>query len=183
MSEVAPPEARRSVAGFQEGARGVTPPVDPGRRGAFLSDVITELGLADKATVDEAVQIARQPGLTVGEVLLSEGALDEEQLAQATAERSGLDYVKLDDFEVDLDAAGLISHSVAERYGAVPIAFAADGALILAMEDPTDGLVTSDVEVMTRSEVRAVVASGRAIADLIARAPKPRLRNPSAPSA
>ena len=161
MSEIAPPEARRSVAGFQEGVTGVTPPMNPERRGSFLSDVITELGIADETVVQEAVQAARQGG-TVGAILLEGGMIDEEDLAQATAERSGLDYVNLDDFEVDFEAAGLIDRSAAQRYGAVPIAFACDGALIVALEDPTDALAISDIEVMTRNDVRRVVASGSA---------------------
>lgn len=171
MSEIAPPEARRSVAGFQEGVRGVIPPMNPERRRSFLSDVITELGFADEAIVEQAVEEARKPGRTVGGLLIAGGAIDEEQLAQATAERSGLDYVDLADFEVDFGAAGLITPSAARRYTAVPIAFAGDDALIVAFEDPTDALAISDIEVMTKSEVRRVVASPDAIVELIERLP------------
>ncbi len=39
-----------------------------------------------------------------------------------------------------MDAAQMVARSAAERYRAVPVAFASDGALIVAVEDPFDTL-------------------------------------------
>ncbi len=40
-------------------------------------------------------------GSTVAQVLVENGAISEEQLARATAERYGLAYIDLNDFDVD----------------------------------------------------------------------------------
>jgi hypothetical protein len=125
--------------------------------------VIVELGLADSESVAHAVRQSRQPGQRLGAILVETGALTEEELSRAIAERHGLDHVDLEEFELDLEAASLISPSVASRYDAIPIAFAADGALIVALEDPVNPLVINDLEVMTKSEVRIAVATGAAI--------------------
>ena len=114
-------------AGFPDDAKGITPPSSTSGRDEFLSEVIVELGFADPDTVEEAVQAAREPGRTVEKILLERGALDENQLARAIAERHGLDHVDLDEFEVDVDAARLLPHAAALRYQAVPIAFSTDG--------------------------------------------------------
>ena len=74
-------------------------PTDGGGRSGFLSDVIVELGFASRETVEQAVRAARSPGSTVAGVLVEMGAITEEQLARATAERYGIDYVDLGDFE------------------------------------------------------------------------------------
>ena len=37
-----------------------------------------------------------------------------------------------------MDAAQMVARSAAERYRAVPVAFASDGALIVAVQDPFD---------------------------------------------
>jgi hypothetical protein len=121
--------------------------------------------------VERAVEGAREPGQTVALILLESGAIDEDQLSRAVAERHGLDHVDLEQFEVDPEAAALISRSAALRYRALPIAFAADGAVIVAIEDPVDALAINDTAEMTRSEVRTVVASGSAIEALIERLP------------
>jgi MshEN domain len=171
MTELAPPGSRVSVAGFDPGTAGVTPPADPARRGVFLADVVVELGFADRETVEDAVRVASQSGKPVERQLLEGGILDEGQLALALAERSGLDHIDLDRFEVDGEAAEMIGRSAALRYRAVPIAFGADGALIVAVEDPFDSLGVSDIEVMARSEVRPVIAAASGIRKVIERLP------------
>src|SRR5436190_1858887 len=138
MSQASVSGSSRTVAGFSDDARGVTPPSSSSGRHEFLSEVIVELGFADPGTVEEAVEAAREPGMTVEKILLERGALDEDQLARAIAERHGLDFVDLDEFDVDADAMKLITRSAGLRYRAAPIAFSVDGALIVALEAPVD---------------------------------------------
>ncbi len=161
-----------SVA-FDASVSGITPPSMPGRQGAFLSDIIIELGLADREVVEDAVPAAASTGKTVGRFLLDSGVLSDEQLSIAIAERNGLEHVDLDCFDVDPAAATLISRSVAMRYNALPIAFAPDGALVVAVADPSDFLGISDIEVMAKTEVRLAIANPERIQELIEGLPEP----------
>ena len=172
MSDIAAANPRSSVARFAPSATGVTSPSDPNRQGVFLTDIILELGFADRETVKGAVDAARQSATTPERYLLDNGAIDERQLSLARAERNGLDHVDLDRFEVDPEAAGLIGKATAARYTALPIAFATDEALLVAIQDPCDMLGISDIEVMTRTEVRPVIATGAQIQGLIERLPE-----------
>jgi hypothetical protein len=175
MTELAPPNAHASVAGLDAGTAGVTPPSESDRRGAFLADVVVELDFANRETIDEAVGMASQSGRTLERYLLENRIIDEAQLSLAVAERNGLDHVDLDRFEVDMTAAEMIDRTAALRYCAVPIAFAPDGALIVAVEDPLDpragraatrgGLLGSRRDcgrVPPRDATRAVAAATRA---------------------
>ena len=152
--------------------KGIVPPSEPGGRSGFLSDVIVELGFATPDKVEEAVREARS-GSTVAQVLVESGAISEEQLARATAERYGLAYVDLDSFEVDPQAAALIRPSAAKRYQAVPVGFVGE-RLLVAMTDPADSLAVDDIAVITKSEVQpaATTRSGldRLLAELAAAA-------------
>jgi hypothetical protein len=161
-----------SAAGFKKRTKGVTPPSTPGRQGVFLTDVIVELGFASQEEVDEVVEAGRTSAKPVEKLLLENDTVDENQLALAIAERNGLDHVDLGRFDVDMSAAAMITRSVGQRYGAVPIAFASDGALILAVEDPFDSLAICDIEVMTRSVVRPAIATHTAIHELLERLPE-----------
>ena len=145
---------------------GVTPPGAAGGRKSFLSDVIVDLGFATRETVEQAVRAARSPGTTVGRVLVTMNAISEEQLARATAERYGIDFVDLDGFRVDPAAAGLIKPAAAQRYQAVPVAFL-DEDLLVAMGDPADAVGVNDIAVMTARRVRAAVASRPALEALL----------------
>ncbi len=172
MNESAAVGARPSAAGFAPGAPGVTAPSVPDRHGAFLTDVIAELGFAARETVANAIEATRQTSGTPEGHLLESGVIDEQQLALAVAERNGLDHVDLDRFKVDPEAVAMIGKSTATRYAALPIAFATDGALLVAIEDPYNMLGISDIEVMTRSEVRPVIAARTQIQRLIGQLPE-----------
>src|SRR4029453_301147 len=66
----------------------------------FLTDVIVELGLVARDRVEEAIEAARAGGTTPEEVLLQAGALTQEALARAIAQRNGLDHLDLAVFRV-----------------------------------------------------------------------------------
>jgi hypothetical protein len=145
---------------------GVVAPSEPGGRSGFLSDVIVELGFAERETVEKAVRAARSPGTTVARVLVDSGAVTEEQLAHATAERYGIAYVDLGSFAVEPGAANLIKPSAAKRYQAVPVGFMG-GGLLVAMADPADALGVNDIAVMTKMDVKPAVASRPALEALL----------------
>ncbi len=151
---------------------GVTPPTERSGRGGFLSDVIVDLGFADRATVEQAVRAARSPGTTVARVLVERGDITEDQLAHATAERHGLAYVDLDAYEVEPAAANLLGPVASRRYQAVGISCAEDTVLV-AMADPADPLSIKDIAELTGMSVVPAVAPAPAILALVELLPLP----------
>jgi type IV pilus assembly protein PilB len=135
----------------------------------FLTDVIVELGFIDQDRAEAAVDAAREAADTPEEVLLSWGAITQDQLARAIAERNSLDHLDLSVFKVDMAAANLLSSAAAKRYEALPVAFSGDRSLVVAMADPSNVLAIDDIALMTGFEVRPAVASSDDIAALIAR--------------
>jgi len=115
------------------------------------------------------VATARETASTPEEVLLASGAISDDQLARAIAERNGLDHLDLSVFQVDMAAANLLSSAAAKRYEAVPVAFSGERALVVAMSDPTNVLAIDDIGLMTGYDVRPAVASRDDITGLVAR--------------
>jgi type IV pilus assembly protein PilB len=144
----------------------------PSRRGGgqrFLTDILTELGLCTQEQVDAAIEVARRTGDLPEEVLLQQGSLTPDGLAQALAERYGLDYVDLSAFKIDMAAANLVSSQVAKRYDALPIAFLDERTLLVAMSDPANVLAIDDIAILTGFEIRAAVATTFDVIDAISR--------------
>ena len=78
-SSIAGPGAGSPLSG-----PGVTAPSLSAASSRFLSDILVELDFVTEAQADEAVQTARHPGQPTPEkVLLSTGAISEDQLARA----------------------------------------------------------------------------------------------------
>src|ERR1700733_2302445 len=135
----------------------------------MIGEVVVDLGFADRAQVDEAVETARSQGRPTGLVLVEQGVLRHDQLARVVAERFGLDYVDLAVYDLDMGAANLLNSEASKRYQSVPIGFGEDGTLLLAMADPTNVLTIDDVAMMTGRRVKPVAASVEDLNLLLAR--------------
>ncbi len=149
-------------------ATGITPPRRRGGSGRFLTDVIVELGFADRERAQKAIEDARSAGIPPERVLLEERAITSEQLSYAIAERYGLDHLDLGVFKADMAAVNLLSAAAAKRYSAVPVSFVDERTVLLAMADPANVLAVDDVALLTRMDVKPAVASSEDIAAVIA---------------
>ncbi len=127
----------------QPTANGLSSPARPGRSVRRIGEVVVDLGFADREAVEQAVAAARSQRKPTGQVLVEQGVLRQDQLARVVAERFGLDYIDLSVYEPDMGAVNLLSGEAIKRYQAVPVRFMEDGALLLAMADPTNILSAS----------------------------------------
>ncbi len=134
-----------------------------------MTDVLIDLGYCERERVETAIAEARSAGLSPEHVLLEQHVITQEQLSRSIAERYGLDHLDLGVFKVDMAAVNLMSASAAKRYGAVPVAYADEQTLVLAMSDPANVLAADDISLMTHLEVKPAVASSEDIANLISR--------------
>jgi type IV pilus assembly protein PilB len=150
-------------------SNGVTKPRRAGGPARFLTDVIVDLGLAERDRVTSAIEEARRTGKTPEDVLLESGNLTSDGLARAVAERHGLEHLDLDLFQPDMQAANLISIPAAKRYEAVPVGFIDDRTLLVAMADPANVLAVDDIALLTGKEIRPAVTSREDIQGLIGR--------------
>jgi type IV pilus assembly protein PilB len=138
---------------------GITQPSRRGGSGRVLTDVIVDLGFVDRGTMDLAIERGTENGSGAERLLISDGTLSHDHLARAVAERFGLDHVDLGVYRVDPDAAKLVAPAAVKRYQAVPVSFAGDRTLLVAMVDPANVLAIDDIAVMTGYEVRPAVSS------------------------
>jgi type IV pilus assembly protein PilB len=148
---------------------GLTSPTRRGSSSRFLTDVIVEMGLVSRELVDEAIASSRSSGTTPERALVEKGALSNDGLARALAERYGLDHLDLGLFTVDMGAANLVTTVAAKRYQAVPVAYVDKRTLLVAMTDPSNVLAVDDIAIMTGYEIRVAVAAPEDIIALISR--------------
>jgi type IV pilus assembly protein PilB len=138
---------------------GLRPPTQRTGAKRRIGDVIVQLGFAERELVEKVVDEGRANGVPLGQSLIDAGIVDSNQLAQALAERNGLDYVDLSAFEVDQGAATLIDPAKARRYQTIPISFLGEQTLLVATADPANVLAFDDIAMATGYEVRRAVAS------------------------
>jgi type IV pilus assembly protein PilB len=171
------PPTQTGAAPAKKKGNGVTTPSRRGGSGRVLTDVIVDLGFVEQGVMDEAVARAEDAGALPERLLVKDGTLTDDQLARAVAERFGLDHVDLSVYRVDPDAAKLVTPAAARRYQAVPVSFAGERTLLVAMSDPANVLAQDDIGVMTGYEVRPAVASAAGIDKLLERLEDPDFGN------
>ncbi|MGD1058105.1 MAG: ATPase, T2SS/T4P/T4SS family [Solirubrobacteraceae bacterium] len=160
-ADVETAEERRKNGPRPEGQeqKGLYAPRTSGRSQRMIGEVVVDLGLADRETVEAGVAAARDQGRPTGVVLVERGILRHDQLARVVAERFGLDFVDLSVFDLDMGAVNLVGIQAAKRYQALPVGFTDDGALLLAMANPTNVLTIDDVGMMTGRRIKPAAAS------------------------
>lgn len=110
---------------------------DSGTRTA-LGTLLIERGLIDVQQLDDALRIGADTGERLGEVLVREGWTSEEDLAKTLADQWHLRYLERSAISFDGNALSRLSHEEATRLEALPMQFNDEGAIVVALAEPTD---------------------------------------------
>lgn len=133
-----------------------------------LAEVLVDQGMLTKRAIEDVLRQSNGVPATLGQTLISEGLLAEEQLAQALAVQYSLPYDPLTDFLVDPRYYETISTKLMQRFPFVPIA-EHSGALTIAIADPQNLLGLDELELLIGKPLDRVVSSKRAILSALER--------------
>ncbi|HUH14285.1 MAG TPA: GspE/PulE family protein [Gaiellaceae bacterium] len=134
-----------------------------------LGALLLRDGALSVVQLEQALLENRSSGKRLGEILVDSGLVTATQVSRVLAEQHELPFVDLVHEPVDLGAAGLLPESLARRYSAIPIRFLDDGAILVAVADPTNVVASDDLRIALGAPVRVAVASPVAIEKAIAR--------------
>jgi type IV pilus assembly protein PilB len=133
-----------------------------------LGDLLVAEGLITEEQLGKA--LTEQKGSTekLGSILLKLNFVQEEQLIGFLSRQYGIPSITLSQLDIDPEVLKLVPDSIAKKYEVLPIKRQGT-ALTLAMADPTNVFALDDVAFMTNLQVTPVVASQAAIRKAIER--------------
>lgn len=102
-----------------------------------LKSFILDSGLVSRADVEKAATTAAERKQSVGDILVSEGALSSDALRRIKAYVLGIPFVNLKDLKVPLDVLSLIPEPIARTHSIIAFKKSAEG-LEVAMLDTED---------------------------------------------
>jgi len=108
-------------------------------RGMRLGEQLIGSNLITEAQLQQALDMQRDSGGRLGEVLVSIGALSDQALAHALAAFFGFEVANLRRENIDPAVTALLPEEVAREYSAFPVRITDDG-LYVAVAEPSDGL-------------------------------------------
>lgn len=102
-----------------------------------LGAVLLKSKLLQPEQLDSALIEQRTSRRRLGEILVERGWLFPQDIARALASQHGLDYVDIQYSSVEPRAAAMLNPQIGQRLCAIPIRFLSDGAVLVAVADPT----------------------------------------------
>jgi len=122
-----------------------------------LGDLLISKGLINEDQLSRALVESRRAGDVLGRVLVRQGAIFESELARVLAEQWSIPYVNLASVGVDRSALVLLPREVGVRYAAVPVRFFGS-ELRVAFADPSDPESVSEVQARLAAPVEPAIA-------------------------
>jgi hypothetical protein len=137
--------------------RSVPYPEVPDNRKAGV-DKVTDILVYQGKVSEEQMRLALEtqknnPRQDLGKILLSLGFISGADLAQAQAQRLGLDYVELVESDIDHDVVALVPERVLRKHGAIPLRISRTRHLVVAMSDPSNLYALEDLRIISGYQI------------------------------
>jgi len=125
----------------------------------LLGEILMDEGLISEEQLKAGLEKQkREKGLKIGEALIALGAVTEEDVAKAIWQQRKIPYVDLDSYALDPNVIELVPEKVARAYTALPL-FKIGNALTVAMADPLNLIAVDDLRSKTGCEIEPVIST------------------------
>ena len=123
-----------------------------------LGELLLDRGIINPSQLDQGLDLQREKGGLIGEILVELGFVKEDDIAQALTAQYGFPYLPLGNYDVDMDITSIIPGRVARQYLLVPIDKIGNN-LTLAMSNPLNVQAIEDVELLSGCSVQTFVST------------------------
>ncbi len=139
-------------------------------RGMPTGRILVRTGLLTKDQVNEALDVQKKQGGPLCRVMMDIGMIDEDAKNLTLAYQMGMEYIDLDEVELDHGVLGQIDAQTANAYKIIPIAYdPAERHLTIAMSSPENFRATDDLKTLWDYSVTAKITSREAIEKALAK--------------
>jgi MSHA biogenesis protein MshE len=103
-----------------------------------LGSLLIREGLIASEQLEEALLLQQGTGRRLGELLVDWGWVSSRAICIALAEQYELEYVDIEEVELDREVASRLPKQLARAHQALPLRRLPDGRLLVGVADPTD---------------------------------------------
>jgi type IV pilus assembly protein PilB len=133
-----------------------------------LGEILVKEKLINEDQLAQALAYQQKNGGRLGTVLIKMGIITDDAITEVLSRQYGVPSINLKYYEVDPTVIKLIPQDTAVRYQIVPLS-RVGATLTIAMTDPTNVFAMDDIKFMTGFNVEPVVASEAAVSEAIAK--------------
>jgi len=133
-----------------------------------LGELLVEREVINQKQLEKALQVQKEKGGLIGEILVDLGFSKEEDIAHALTAQYGFPYLPLANYEIDAETARILNENVARQYCLVCIDKLGNN-ITLAMSNPLNTDAIDDIELITGCKVQIFVSTATDIKKAIDR--------------
>lgn len=123
-----------------------------------LGELLIERKVITKEQLNNALDLQKQKGGLIGQILVSFGYASEESIAQAITAQYGFPYLPLENYDIDTDVVKIVPKNVSSQFCLVPIDKIGNN-LTIAMSNPLNSLAVEDIELISGLCVQIFVST------------------------
>lgn len=131
-----------------------------------LGELLIEAGLIDKRILAEALEIQKTEKRKIGQIFIDMGVADDVEIAKALGIQLEIPFVRLRDLEISEEIISVVPHELAHSFSLIPMEKTGQG-LLVAMSNPLDLCVLSDLRFVTSMPIHIAVAPEKDILEAI----------------
>src|SRR3989338_1265000 len=123
-----------------------------------LGELLVEMGLVTKDQLQHSLEVQKDKGGLIGQVLVDLGYVSEEAIAQAITAQYGFPYLPLGNYEIDMEIIKIVPKNVAVQYCLVPIDKIGSN-LTIAMANPLNSQAVEDIALLSGLYIQLFVST------------------------
>ena len=123
-----------------------------------LGELLVERGLIKTDQLQHALEVQKDKGGLIGQVIVDLGYVSEEAIAQAITAQYGFPYLPMKNYEIDTEVIRVIPKNVAVQYCLIPVDKIGNN-LTIAMANPMNNQAVEDIALMSGLCVQLFVST------------------------
>jgi type IV pilus assembly protein PilB len=133
-----------------------------------IGEVLIDQGLITEEQLTAGLEEQKKTKLQLGKCLIKLGYISEEKLVDILSAQLDIQHVVLDNFNFNRALIQLVPEDMARRYKVIPL-FEKEGVLTVAMADPTNLRTTDHLKFKTGKVIEPIIATEKSISAAIER--------------
>ncbi|MBD3264956.1 MAG: hypothetical protein GF375_07615 [Candidatus Omnitrophica bacterium] len=134
----------------------------------LLGQILVERGMLSNTQLKEVLENQETAGGLIGDIIVKLGFAKEEDIAHCLSIQYGFTFLPLENYEISLSIATLISEHLCSHYCLIPID-KIDNTLTVAMANPLNIQAIDDLEDITHCDIQIFVSTPSDIRNCIRR--------------
>lgn len=128
-----------------------------------IGNLLVRAGVITQEQLDHALSMQAKSGGLIGQILVKNGYLNKKSLFEFLQKQMGVDFVDLENIQIDEEVLHLVSSSIAKMHNLIPIE-KSNNYLKVAMSDPMNIFSIDDLRLTTGLEIIPCLADEEQIA-------------------